>query len=366
VVVHPRTVLGGSGAYQPNDKEIEDVHRWIKNELSKRKGRPWSLMAAMIDPHLTVYSATKLGDTEYFCDDELAEQLQPDKWVKGQAVTTPGLPLKLSGAKAEEYHLANYVVKDFAQFKQCYGLEKDLALIEPGWADFLIKVLATPGVSALLLLIGLASLYIELHVPGIGIGGFVATVCFLLFFWSRYLGGTAGALEISLFIAGITCLLLEVFVIPGFGIFGLGGGALVLASLILASQTFIFPQNDYQVAQLQNSLLMVAGACIGLFVVAMLLRHRLPRSRIFGNMMLAPPEGAEAETIRRRESLGDYHDLLGQRGTTTTQLTPCGKARFGDQLVDVMADGEVIDRGAIIEVVEVRGTRVMVQEIGRE
>lgn len=192
LVVHPRAVLGGSGAYEPNDKEIEDVRRLIKNELAKRKGRSWSLMAAMIDPHLNVYSATKLGDTEYFCDEELAEQLQSDKWEKGPLVTTPGIPLKLSGAKAEDYHLANYVVEDFAQFKRCYGLEKDLALIEPGWADFLVRALATPGVSALLLLIGLASLYIELHVPGIGIGGFVAAICFLLFFWSRYLGGTAG------------------------------------------------------------------------------------------------------------------------------------------------------------------------------
>ena len=62
--------------------------------------------------------------------------------------------------------------------------------------------------------------------------------------------------------------------------------------------------------------------------------------------MLEPPAGDEAEFIRRREALVDFRDLLGMRGTTTTQLTPSGKARFGDQLVDVMADGEVIDRGA--------------------
>ena len=78
----------------------------------------------------------------------------------------------------------------------------------------------------------------------------------------------------------------------------------------------------------------------------MLLRNRLPRSRLFGHIMLEPPAGEEAETIRRREALVDFAGCSAQRGTTTTQLTPCGKARFGDQLVDVMADGEVIDRGA--------------------
>ena len=80
-------------------------------------------------------------------------------------------------------------------------------------------------------------------------------------------------------------------------------------------------------------------------------------------MMLEPPAGEEAEDIRRREALVDFHELVGTRGTTTTQLTPGGKARFGDLLVDVIADGEVIDRGATIEVVEVRGSRVLVQEV---
>ena len=96
---------------------------------------------------------------------------------------------------------------------------------------------------------------------------------------------------------------------------------------------------------------------------AVLLRHRLPRSRLFGHIMLEPPAGEEAEVIRRHEALVDFRDLVGTRGTTTTQLTPSGKARFGDTLVDVMADGEVIGRGAAIEVVEVRGSRVLVREV---
>jgi len=138
-------------------------------------------------------------------------------------------------------------------------------LADPGWADHLIQALASPGVAVLLLVIGGVALYIELHSPGMGIGAFAAAICFLLFFWSRYLGGTAGWLEVSLFAAGVVCLLLEIFVIPGFGIFGLGGGALVLVSLILASQTFVWPHNEYQVGQLEQSLLTVAGAGIKAF-----------------------------------------------------------------------------------------------------
>ncbi len=365
VVVYPRTVLGGSGAYEPTPGEIDDARRDIREKLAPRKGRSWSLVAAMIDPHLSVFRATRLGEVEYFCDEELAEQFEPGKWEKGAVITTPGRPLRIDGTQAEEYHLANAVVENFAQFKQYYGLENEPTLVEPGWADFLIRALASPGVAGLLLFIGVAALLVELQAPGSAVGGFIAAVCFLLFFWSHYLGGTAGWLEVTLFVAGVACLLLEVFVIPGFGIFGLGGGAMILISIILASQTSgsIIPHNDYQFEQLQNSLLTVAGAGLGVIVLATLLRKRLPRSQLFGHLMLEPPEGEEAEIIRRREALVDFRNLVGTRGTATTQLTPSGKARFGDVLVDVMADGEVIDRGAAIEVVEVRGSRVLVKEV---
>jgi len=367
LVVHPRTVLGGPGAHELSPDEVKDV-RSVIHELAPRKGRSWSLMAAMIDPHLAVYSASRLGDVEYFCDEERNEQLEPDKWKMGEPVTTRGKPLQVDGTRAEEYHLANHVVDNFTQFKQDYGLENDPDLVEPGWASVLIDALASPGVAVLLLVIGGSALYVELHAPGVGIGAFVALVCFLLFFWSRYLGHTAGWLEALLFVAGVSCLLLEIFVIPGFGIFGLGGGAMVLASIVLASQTSksFIPHNDYQRDQLLTSLLTVAAACVGMIVTAVLLRHRLPHSRLFGNFMLEPPAGEEAETIRRREALVNFHDLVGTQGTTTTQLTPCGKARFGDLLVDVIADSEVIDRGAAIEVVKVVGSRVLVQKVEKD
>ncbi len=364
VVVHPGSVLGGSGAHELSPDEVQDTVKVIRG-LAARKGRSWSLMAAMIDPHLDVYRATRMGDVEYFCDEERREQLEPGKWTMGEPVTLPNKPLRLDGTKAAEYHLANYVVDNFAQFKQCYGLENDPTLVEPGWASVLIDALASPGVAVLLLVIGGTALYFELHAPGVGIGFFVALVCFLLFFWSRYLGHTAGWLEAVLFVAGVACLLLEIFVIPGFGIFGLGGGAMILASIVLASQTSksFIPQNDYQRHELFTSLLTVAAACFGMIAIAVMLRQRLPRSRLFGHLMLEPPEGEEAEIISRREALVNFHDLLGTRGTTTTQLTPCGKARFDDLLVDVIADGEVIDRGTEIEVVEVRGSRVLVRRV---
>jgi membrane-bound ClpP family serine protease len=216
-------------------------------------------------------------------------------------------------------------------------------------------------VAWLLLLIGGAALYAELQAPGIGVGGFVAGVCFLLYFWSKHLDGTAGWLEVLLFAAGVACILLEMFVLPGAAIFGLGGGLLIIASLVLASQTFVLPHNDYQLAQLRDSLLGLIGAAAGVIVVAMLMRRYLPQAPFFSNVMLEPPSNSELEDLAHREALVDLEHLLGHKGVATTQLIPSGKARFGNQLVDVTADGEVIGRGTEIVVVAVQGNRVVVR-----
>ena len=99
----------------------------------------------------------------------------------------------------------------------------------------------------------------------------------------------------------------------------------------------------------------IAGAGVGFVAAAIAVRRWLPRAPIVNQMFLEPPTGEEAEDLSRRESLVDLHELVGTRGTTTTQLTPSGKARFGNRLVDVISDGDLIARGAEIEVVEVQG-----------
>ncbi len=361
-VMRPDAELGGA-PYRLSKNDIHYAVESIKDKDGPWKSRSWSLIAAMIDPDLAVFRCTRRGKVGYFCDEELQElgDLKP-MWRKGEQVTRGGEPLLLEGARALEYGLASHTLDNFAQFIQYYDLPHDPALLEPDWVNILVEALASPGVAAALLTIAFIALYAELSAPGIGVGGFVATVCFLLFFWSHYLDGTVEWLEVLLFLAGVGCLLLEIFVLPGFGIFGLGGGLLVLASLILASQTFVVPQNAYEFAQLQRSLLTVAGAAVGIVTVGWLSRKWLPHAPIINRMLLQPPAGEEAETIKRRETLVDLEGFVGKRGAATTQLTPSGKARFGDMLVDVITDGDVVERGAEIEVVEVHGNRVIVRK----
>jgi membrane-bound serine protease (ClpP class) len=362
IVMRPRAVLGGSGAAELPEAERETTAHSVA-AIAEQKHHSPALAAAMIDSRVAVFRFTRQADglVDHLTEEQAAKLPDAKGWQRGPQVAEPGHVLQVNGEQAEQYGLAHAIVPDFAGLKAMYGLEEDPALVEPGWADFLIDALNSPGVSIFLLLLGGAALYAELQSPGIGLGGLIAALCFLLYFWSAYLGGTAGWLEVLLFLAGLTCLALEIFVLPGFGLFGLAGGLLVISSLILASQTFVLPRNDYQLHQLRNSLLTLTGAGIGIVIAVATMRRYLPHTPVLNNMVLAPPSSEEVSLINEREALARLDHLLGRRGVAFTPLVPGGKARIDDELVDVLTDGEFVDRGLPIEVIEVRGNRVVVR-----
>jgi len=363
VIMHPKAVLGGTGDYAIPESEVEAGVKWVQTQLGPSKSRYWSLLAALIDPEMRVfrYQNVKSGREAYLSEKEHDVLDDADDWRKGKEITSAGVVLEATGQQAKELGLATEVVKNFDEMKQLYGLENDPRLIEPSWADTLVEALARPEFAVLLLVIGGVALYAELQLPGIGIGGFVATVCFLLFFWSKFLVQTATWLEVILFLGGFCCLLLEIFVLPGFGIFGLGGGLLILVSLILASQTFVFPSKQEEYAELRNSLIVVSAAGIGILGLGSIMRKYLPHTPLFRTVLLNPLEGEELDHLSARESVSDYSHLLGRSGVATTTLRPTGKAEFDNQLVDVITEGEILDRGTQVDVVEVRGNQIIVR-----
>ncbi len=365
IVMHPDALLGGPGEAALSDADAKVIAGPLR-EIATKKNRSASLAANLVDRQIEVFRYTRIRDglVDYYTAEEVAKLPDAEGWQQGPPVNPRrGELLRLSGDEAERVGLAHAVVDDFTQFKALYGLSGDPALVEPGWAHVLIDAMNSPGLSWLLLLIGGAALYAELQSPGIGIGGLISAVCFLLYFWIAHLGGTAGWLEVLLFLAGLICLLIEVFVLPGTAVFGLAGGAMVITSLVLASQTFVLPRNAYQMTHVRNSLLLLATAGGGIIVLAVLINRYLPHAPMFNRLMQAPPTPEEVSILNSRESVAQLGHLLGALGHTTTPLLPSGKAIFDDQIVDVIADGEVVERNQPVRVVEVRGNRVLVRQV---
>lgn len=363
VVMQPEAHIGGKGTVDIDRETLNVARGTIRESLGKRSGRSWSLILATIDPSVDLFSFqnTKTGDIRYFCDEEAKSQPDADDWKRGARVKPAGEALQLASNRAVELGVASHAVDNVDELKNMYGLNGYVRVAEPNWALELVEALASPGLAILLIVIGFVGVYIELHSPGIGIGAFVAAVAFLLFFWSKFLYGTAEWLEVLLFLGGVFCVLMEVLVLPGFGIFGLGGGAMILASLILASQTFVLPRTESQMIELRHSLTIVAAASLIVIASSIALRRYLPSTPVFRHLLLAPTSEQELVDLDYRESLADFSHLVGQQGTATTNLMPAGKAEFDGQLIDVIAEGLPIDRGTPIVVVKARGSRVQVR-----
>jgi membrane-bound ClpP family serine protease len=264
---------------------------------------------------------------------------------------------------AVEVGWAKALVADFAEVQRLYHFEAGLPQAKPTWGHAVIEKLASPEIAGALLFVAWFALMIEFMSPGLSGAGFVSGLCFLLFFWAKFLHGTAGWLEVLLFVAGVICVAIELFAVPGVGVFGIGGGLLIVASIVLASQTFVLPSNVYQWEQLPTSMFMVVAAGAGVFGALVFMRRALTEMPVFRRVSLEKPDQQRQQQIGRQEALVHLEHLVGQQGVVVSQLTPGGKARFGDQTVSVLSDGDVIAKGRVVRVVEVRGSEVLVREV---
>lgn len=334
----------------------------LRSSLAAKTDRSASLLAAMIDPKIELfqYRHQESGETRWMSPEEAGELRDAANWTQGAALQAGAEPLVLRGTQALDSGIAFQTVDGFDQLERLYGVNQ-VAFVEPNWAMKLVHALASPGLATFLLMLGLVGMYIEMKTPGVGVGGVVAALAFLLFFWSKSLEGTATSLEIVMFVGGLVLMLIEIFVVPGVGVFGLTGGLMVIFSLVLASQTFTFPRSGAEMDEMRRSMSIVVGAGIGVIGLAIAMRRFLPKAPLFNRLVLEPPPPEERITLSHREALADYSHLVGVTGEAMTDLRPGGRALIGGQLIDVIAEGIPLDRGTPVTVVEAHANRVLVR-----
>ena len=217
------------------------------------------------------------------------------------------------------------------------------------------------GAAPILMIIGFLGIYIEIKTPGFGLPGILGAACLALFFWGHHIAGLAGMEDLLIFVVGIALILVEIFLIPGFGFAGLFGIALVFVSLV-GAMVRIVPGSESWIpvwTDLQLPIFKTGVALVGTGAGALLLGRFLPRSRLFGRLALATATAA-AEGYT---AAPDTSALVGQTGVALTPLHPAGAARFGDERRDVVTSGEFLDAGTPVRIAEARGSRIVVARI---
>ena len=375
IIMGPNAKLGDAGVIEPDAQfQFQYVPEKIRThlvaearDLAAAKGRPPALAEAMVDKDLVVYRVKnrQSGKETFLSDKEIQSDKDPGQWEKINPVqeSLGDSFLEVNGTRAVELGLAQGTVSSRADLQRRYRPRGELLVFQYTGVDTAVYILNSPWVTGLLFVVGLVALYIELSAPGIGLGGLTAALCFAIFFWSRFLGGTADLLDVILFVAGVAFLLVELFVLPGFGVAGLSGILLILASLILASQTFVIPQTREDWAQLTGTLLVILVSGLAFSVAAYLLSRHFGSLPLLSRLVLVPPNSPGSDKGAGAPGGGQSAVQVGSRGVAVSLLRPAGKARFGKQYVDVVTEGEFITKGSEVEILEIHGNRVVVGEV---
>ena len=214
------------------------------------------------------------------------------------------------------------------------------------------------GAAPILMVIGFLGIYIEIKTPGFGLPGILGAACLALFFWGHHIAGLAGLEDLLLFALGIALILVEIFLIPGFGFAGIFGIALVLVSLV-GAMVRIVPGGGFgwpSWTDLQLPIFKTGVALVGAGAGALLLGRFLPRSRLFGRLAL----GAATAAADGYTAAPDSTALVGKAGVALTALHPAGSARFEGERLDVVTAGEYLDAGTPVRIVEAHGNRIVV------
>ncbi len=350
--------LGGSGdaTIQPGD--IIELSSSFE-DLATKTGRLSGELYGAVCPELSLFEfRNDLGRRQYAAKALLADDHQ---WTQGEQVI---LDQGLDANKLLAMKWINGTAVRLESLAAQMGLEN---LPQPRRGSkidlFIERIVSQAWLPPLLLFLAFMMFTAEMNSPGIGVMGFGSVVCFVLFFWIRFLNGTVEWLEVLLFFGGFLCLALELLVFPGFGIFGFGGILMLGSGVILASQTFIIPKNSYQMNEMAWNMGQLAAIIVGIATGLYFIRKNLDKLPIFRTMSLSPAGGIDLDILDKRETLVNREHFRGKAGVTTTRCNPAGKARIGDEIIPVQSDGELIDEGVPVRVIEVRGYYAIVEPI---
>ncbi|MCY3007004.1 MAG: hypothetical protein NTV29_13660 [Planctomycetota bacterium] len=283
---------------------------------------------------------------------------QQPLWAKGQTVDySKGIETD----RAIAMGLASDRANDLDSVAKIFGVGELPMEKQTSRIDQAIEWLASQRwLAYVCFLVGLVCLSAELSTPGVGVPGLIALVCFLIFFWMNMFQGTIEWLEILLIVAGIGCLLTEIFLLPGFGIFGVAGLVMLAAGLLLAGQSFTIPTNRYQLEKVVQGLGQMGLGVIVLLGALVVFHKQLAKLPMVRWFALEQPLGDKfVVAMDRLEE--DRQMLKGRYGTTMTRCNPHGKAILGDVVVDVVSKVGWIDEDMPIEVVDIKDNQVLVR-----
>ncbi|HET8827965.1 MAG TPA: NfeD family protein [Pelobium sp.] len=324
------SVVNGQGEVLP--EKYQSYMRGLMRTTAESKGRNPKIAEAFVDPDVELEGITSKGKVLTLTTKEAIE----NGYCDGEASSIDDV--------LQQENITNYKTYVYV----------------PTFTDTIIGLLTNPAVSSVLILLMIGGIYFELQSPGIGFALLVAIVAGLLFFAPLYLEGLAENWEILLFLAGIALLILEIFVIPGFGVFGIAG--IICMVVGLAMSLVLNDFFDLSVSgseRIVQSFLIVLGSIIGSIFLSVVFGGNILRSKAFQRLVLQD----EQQSAQGYQVTKPNFELLGKSGFAKTDLRPSGKIEIDGEWYQAISNDGYIENGTDIVVSKIENYNLIVKKL---
>ena len=338
-------LIGAATAVDMSGKKgSEKVISFMREEMAstaEKRGRSKEIARGMVDEELNFTHLVIDGDSVEVKDIEGRKE---------------GKLISLTTDQALKYHIADGTAENMEALLDSLGYSSvDIIESRENWSEAVVRFLTNPVVASLLTTFGFLGILFELQSPGWGIPGFVGLTCLILSLSASYIAELATVSDMIFILSGLALLLLEILVIPGFGVVGVGGIGFIVYGLYLLLLPEVPVGEEILDQAMDGFLIGIVGAIIGLYLLG-----RIMIKTKFWVQLTAPD-------VQKKEdgytNTFGWESLMGENGISDSDLHPSGWVKVANQRVFVVSEGDFIEKGTHVQILSVDGNRIVVREL---
>jgi membrane-bound serine protease (ClpP class) len=290
--------------------------------------------------------------------------------IEGEVLKPAGELLSLTASEAAQTYgtppqplLSDGIAESVEELLDLrFGVEGyEMTTLVTTWSEDLAAFLN--GISPLLLGLGFLGLFIEFKTPGFGVFGILGGILVMIVFFGKYTAGLSGHEPALFFFLGVVLVLLEVLFFPGIFVAALSGVVLMLGSLVWAMADF-WPNEPISFSGdvLFQPVMNVGMALIIAVVGGIAVVRFMPSGWIWDRLVLATSVG-DGSKAANAEKAASEEALIGEVGEATTDLFPSGQVSIGGRWYEAKVAVGTVEKGTRVRVSGRDGFSLLVQPI---
>lgn len=302
-----------------------------------------SIMRATAEYHGKKTVKTDTGEVEIWYRDPIIAEAMVDPSIKIEGIVDSGKVLSFTAYEAQKYGYCEGIVNSIQEILSLNNINnQEIVVYEPSTLEKIILFLLNPIVQSILIMLIFGGIYFELQTPGIGFPSIVAVVGAILYFAPLYLEGLAEHWEILLFIVGIILLLVEIFMIPSFGVTGvLGIIAIFLGLMFSMIDNLVFSIDSEVFYAVFKAFSIVLLSFLVAFFGSIYLSSKIFSGHgKFKKLVLTTSQKIHEGYVAVDTNISN---LIGKEGVTISPLRPTGKISVDDTIYEAISEDGFIN-----------------------